>query len=373
MAIEKMETRSLKNMARTPYGAPKTKSVVVKETDASISKEANKLKSLTMGIVSTVQSRRLTAKENSEKTKDKKNEKAASASPDLTSVGGVDTGLALIKCPSFQYAMYARNTVEDAVRQQKPISDVDMPKVDNMWSIHTGSKRQLGQSAAFIELHNPSESKVKHVYEELLSLGNFDFLSNGGQMVLDPRIKKYSGGVLTLLQVIEGPFTSSMSVAMMNISNEAKQQGTYVLMFIVCDSGVDKLNLQALCDDYIDVTTCEPDIGFDLAFAINFDGLGEMSLVGIGKSMCQIKSSKGKLIRRYNPFISSDLKTRAMWVMRRSGMTLEEIGKNFGGLHKSNVSKRLKGLPNPKDYKIAENWIDDFLESIEGNDTESSA
>lgn len=324
-----------------------------------------------MSIVRKVPSRILSTKENPENTKEKKNERPASASHDLIRVDGIDTGLTVIKCTSLQHAMFSRNAFESAVRQQRPIADVDMPEVNNMCSIHTGSRRGLGQSAALVELHNPLESKVKHIYEELLSLGNFDFMSDAGQMVLGPKIKENAGGVLTLLQVIEGSFTSSMSVVMMNIRNEAKQQGAYVLLFMVCDSGVDKLNLQALCDEYIDVAACEPDIGFDLAFSIDFVGLGEMSIVGVGKSMCQIKSSKGKFIRRYNPFISSDLKTRAMWVMRRSGMTLEEIGKHFYGLHKSNVSKRLKGLPNPKDYKIAENWINDFLESIEDNDAES--
>lgn len=327
-----------------------------------------------MGIVRKVPSRRLSTKESPERTKEKNNARSASASTDLTRVDGIDTGLIVIKCPSLQYAIFSRNAFESAVCQQRPIADVGMPEVNNMCSIHAGSRRGLGQSAALIELQNLSESKVNHVYEELLSVSsNIDFLSDAGQMVLFPKIKENAGNVLTVLQVIEGPFTSSMSVVMMNIRNEAKQQGTYVLMFMVCDSGVDKLNLQALCDEYIEVVACEPDIGFDLAFSIDFVGLREMSIVGVGKSMCQIKSSKGKLIRRYNPFISSDLKTRAMWVMRRSNMKLEEIGKHFDGLHKSNVSKRLKGLPNPKNYKIAENWINDFLESIEGNDTESDA
>lgn len=327
-----------------------------------------------MSIVRKVPSRILSTKENPEKTKEKKNERPASASHDLTRVDGIGTGLTFIKCTSLQYAMFSRNAFESAVRQQRPIADVDMPEVENMCSIHTGSRRGVGQSAALIELHNPSKSKVNHVSEELISVSsNFDLLSDAGQVVLDPKIKGNAGGVVTLLQVIEGPFTSSMSVVMMNIRNEAKLHGTYVLIFMVCDSGVDKINLQALCDEYIEVAACEPDIGFDLAFSIDFVGLREMSIVGVGKSMCQIKSSKGQLIRRYNPFISSDLKTRAMWVMRRRGMKLGEIGKHFGGLHKSNVSKRLKGLPNPKDYKIAENWIEDFLESIEGNETDSDA
>jgi len=183
-----------------------------------------------------------------------------------------------------------------------------------------------------------------------------------GLCVLLPLIEETGCGVLTLTQEISGPITPSMSVALTNIGNAAKQAKTYVLLFLVCVGGMEKLNLQELCDEYIEVGLCEPDIGCQVAFSIEFVGLRDMHLLGVGKTMCQVKASEGRFLRLYRPFVASDCQTRAMWIMRREGKTLGEIGKLLG-IHKSNVLRRLKGLPKHPHYIVEEGWVKRYLES----------
>ena len=295
----------------------------------------------------------------------KTKKQATPAIPYLTSIAGIKPGLTTITTSSLQQALLAKNIFEQAVLKQEILSGVKMPDVKEMRSLHAGLPMQLTLAKAFIDLNKDFESKVDHVYDELPSRSNFDYLSDAGQLVLTPIIKKLGRGVLTITQVISGALTSSMSVSLINVNNEAKRAKTCVFMFIVCDTAFSKSSLQPLCDFCIEITACEPDVGYDLALAIEFVGLKEMGMVGIGKTMYQIKSSKGKLLLKHRPFIASDLETRAMWVMRQQKMTLDAIGKHFGGLHKSNVSKRLKGLPNPPGYKVDSSWLERYIEETE--------
>lgn len=301
-------------------------------------------------------------------TKGRKSGIPATSKPDLTCIEGIEAGLTIIAMSAQNLAIHVKNIFEKAVLKQKTISHVGMPVVEEMLSLHTGSARQMAQERAFIILNEQEGGNVKHEYEELPSRGNFDYLTDAGQLVLISKIDELGAGVLTLTYVISGSFTPLVLSALMNIGNAAKQAGTFVLMFVVCDPTFNKLSLQPLCDELIVVDVCEPDVDYDLAFSIEFVGLKEMGIVGVGKSMCQIKSSKGKLIHWSRTFIASDLETRAMWVMRQQEMTLDAIGKHFGGLHKSNVSKRLKGLPNPPSYKVNEDWVKQYLVATSNGD-----
>jgi len=305
-----------------------------------------------------------------EMSKKSKNEKPTATSPDLSCIGGIEPGLTIIALSSPRHAIHLKNIFAQAVLDQKPLSGVKMPVVAKMCSLHAGSPRQLKQAAAFNKLYERGESKVKHQIEEFTTRGNFDYLSEAGQLVLIPKIKDIGGGVLTMTQNISGPLTPSMSVALMNICSAANQARTYVLIFIVCDEGFNKLSLQSLCNEYIEVDQCEPDVDADIAFSIDFVGLRDMFLIGVGKTMCQIKSEKGGFQRKHRPFIAADLETRAMWVMRQNKMTLDAIGKRVG-LDKSNVLRRLKGLPNLPNYKVNEGWLKRYFDSTAGGDAES--
>lgn len=134
-------------------------------------------------------------------------------------------------------------------------------------------------------------------------------------------------------------------------------------MIVVCDPNLNKLSLQPLCDELIVIEECEPDVGYELAFSIDFVGFKEMGIVGVGKSICHIKSTHGQLIRKPRTFISGDHKTRAMWTLRANGKTFDEIGE-LVNLNASNVLRALKGLPKPKKFKNDDEWIKHYLNSI---------
>lgn len=296
------------------------------------------------------------------KTAPKKAKKIATANPALVGSSKFEPGLITVAMNDASLAAQVKNAFEQLWLRESNRLGVCMPAVDEMLSLHTGSPRKLEQAVALMEANKQYKSKVHHTYKEFPSRGDFNWLTDAGLCVLLPQIEETGCGVLTLTQEISGSITPSMAVALTNIGNAAKQAKAYVLLFLVCVDGMEKLNLQELCDEYIEVGQCEPDIGCHVAFSIEFVGLRDMHLIGVGKTMCQVKASGGRFLRLYRPFIAIDCQTRAMWIMRREGKTLGEIGKLLG-IHKSNVLRRLKGLPKHPHYKVEEGWIKRYLDS----------
>ena len=299
--------------------------------------------------------------------------KIATASPALAvfSKFEFEPGLIVVAMEEPSLAAQVSNAFEQLWLIGSKRLGVCMPAVEKMLSLHTGSQRKLKQAVALMEAKIQFDSKVRHTYKDFTSHGDFNWLTDAGLCVLLPHIEETGCGVLTLTQGISGSITPSMSVALTNIGNAAKQAKTYVLLFLVCIDGMEKLDLHELCDEYIKVGLCEPDIGCQVAFSVEFVGLRDMHLLGVGKTMCQVKTSERRYLRRYRPFIASDCQTRAMWIMRREGKTLEEIGKLLG-IHKSNVLRRLKGLPKHPRYKVEEGWTKRYLDATSASHRDAS-
>ncbi len=276
-------------------------------------------------------------------------------------ISPIPLGLTIVSIREASLTPHVRNTFEQLALTGSTKLGIPMSKVKEVLSLYSGNVRQLEQAMALKNANVPPKKPVKHNFRACGSREGFDWFSDEGFCVLEPIIKE-ADGWLTLEQCSVGPVTVSIADGLFRIRNAAQQAGVWVMVFLVCQEGYEKSRLHEFCDEYIEVSPCEPDIGGETAFSIDCVGLRNLNPLGIGITMCSVKLSEGQFRRRYTPYISSNLETRVMWILRGQGKTLEEIG-SLLQKNRSSVLRRLQGLPTPKPVNMADRWLERYLDS----------
>ena len=266
-------------------------------------------------------------------------------------------GLTIVSVPDESHLPHVMFSFIALARKKGSELGIPMPEAESVTSVHSGSPRDLEAVERFATANPDNNSWAPHVLKIFAAPHKLDLTSPEGQQLLQPIIEGSKGSVVILELVIHGPITPAVSQGLIRIGNEAKKAGVYVTLIVACSGKLQSSQLSYLCDEYIEVTQCEADVGFDMAFAIDCVGIRDLNSRGIGKTMCSETIINGEFKRRYAPFVSANHETRIIWYLRGQGNTLEEIG-NLLKINKSTVSRRLRGLPAPRSVDRAQNWLD---------------
>jgi hypothetical protein len=170
--------------------------------------------------------------------------------------------------------------------------------------------------------------------------------------------------LITLEQRIDYPINSTISHFIHSVNNDAKQKNAWVMAFTNCPETYEKSELHNMCDDYFEVSLCEPDPNVDMAFCINCVGIRDMGILSNGKSMCSIAKADGKLKFDFQPFISDSLKTRVMWLLRGQKMSFADIGRKLR-VSASTVLRQLAGSSKPYNTNPDKAWLGRCYEILE--------
>lgn len=284
----------------------------------------------------------------------------------------IPQGLTIVNFRDASIAAEGRNTLTHAARVGSKKIGPPMPLTQKVTSLYPGNARCIEQAKFSDAANRQVAGAVPHEIRAVGSRDAFDWCSDEGIASLQPIIEATNSGWVMFEQKVTWPFNPEFLVGLTRISNVAKQAGVWVMMFMVCPDGYEKTTLDQLCDEYIEVTECEPNPDGQVAFVFDFVNIRNLRLYGLGKTMCSVKLTDGVLRRHYEPFVSHELLTRAIWSLRGQQKTVEEIAK-LVGLNKSNVSRRLAGLPPPRNVNTHVDWLEDYLESIQGNHHASAA
>ena len=65
--------------------------------------------------------------------------------------------------------------------------------------------------------------------------------------------------------------------------------------YIACSQEPKKSLLGEVCDEFIEIDPCEPEVGAVMAFSVDCAGIHDLNCLGIGKTMCSIQFSDGVL------------------------------------------------------------------------------
>jgi hypothetical protein len=285
----------------------------------------------------------------------------ASTNPLLDGISGIPTGLTIYHVANQALVPHVRSVVGSLASEKSSVLGIPMPQ--NLQAVHSlvsGSPRQIEQSKLFAAASSHAAGgvicvKVCHAQKRL------EWASNEGLQVLSRYIEEAKDCVLIIEQVIVGPITPEISHVLIRIGNAAKEAGAWVMFLIVCTKEQQNSQLSGVCDEFVEVALCEPEVGAYTAFSFDCIGISELNSLGIGKTMCSVMRSDGGFQYRYDPFVSEKLDTRIMWTMRAQGIKLDEIGIPFK-LTKSTVLRRLQDLPKPRQLDLPKDWLSDNLE-----------
>lgn len=284
-------------------------------------------------------------------------EKNASAfNPLIAGIGPFQPGLIIVSVPSSQLLAPARNAFTCLVLEKSSVLGIPVQDHESVFSVYSGNPRQLEQAQLFAAANPLSTTSVPHASKTCCAQDKLDWTSNEGLHLLLPTIEGATGWVICE-QPSRGQITPAMSQGIIQIGNAAKTAGVWVVLILVCPGELQKSQLSHVCDEYIEVAQCEPDIGIDMAFSIDCVGIRDMNSHGIGKVMCSVKLADGVFHRRYDPYISACFETRIMWILRGQGKTLEEIG-SILKKDKSTILRRLQGLPVPRRVEMGPDWLE---------------
>lgn len=281
--------------------------------------------------------------------------------PLLANISAIPPGLIIAAVREASILPHARNAITRLALIKSKALGIPMPNVGTILSLYSGDSRRIEQAKALLGTRSSTSKQVEHEYEVCGSRVGFDWCGDEGLCVLLPHIEKAKGWVI-LEQEIAIPLTATVAEGMSRIRHAAQLAGARVMLFLVCPEGYEKSRLNLFCNEYLEVAPCDANTEFEIAFSIDCVGIREMNALGFGKTMCTIEVDEDGFHYRYEPFISGDLETRAMWVLRSRGKALEEIGRTLKK-NKSSVLRRLRGLPTPGRLSIRTDWLEEYLES----------
>lgn len=246
-----------------------------------------------------------------------------------------------IKAPeSLPYIRYAltRQTLTADNKLGPP-----MPAVAKVLSLHAGTTRSIDQAKMLEQAFAPSSTtSAEHEYRTVGSNIGFDWTCDEGLCTLMPIIESTRGWTI-LEQRAAGQVATTMAEGLIRIDNAAQKAKTRVMLLVI---GVVGQGMERLCQEYLEVSACEPNPGAELAFVVDCVGLNDVNILGVGKTMCTIRQSKSGLKMSGSAFVSESLTVRYMAQMRANGQTFEAIGREVG-LDRSNVYRGLQGTRLP--------------------------
>lgn len=275
------------------------------------------------------------------------------------------TGLVIASVDDKCCMSQVRMTLTDMTLKKNMGLGIPMPDVESVCSVFSGRPRQLELAKLTTAASISEVSNVVHDVVVFHAPDKMVWTSNEGGGVLPSLINNTKGWVI-LEQVVEGALTADLVQGVLHLRSMAQQAGVRVLLLVGGLVQPSSSLLSQICEEYLEINSCEPDIEVDSSFSIACDGVRELHSRGIGKVMCNITFSEGAIHRHFESFISNDLATRLMWSLRGQGKTLEEIG-SLLKVNKSSVLRRLKGLPPTRFIAGREEWIArhlDFFQEV---------
>ena len=286
------------------------------------------------------------------------NEKSTVVNSVSAEVSPIQPGLTIASVPDESHLLHLMFSFITLAMKRSRELGIPMPETESVTSVHSGNPRDLDAVERFATANPNNKNWAPHLIKTFAAHHKLDWTSPEGQQLWRPIVEGANGSVVFLDLVIHGPITPAVSQGLIQIGNEAKKAGAYVMLIVACSGKQQKSQLSYLCDEYIEVNQCEADAGVDIAFSIDCVGIRDLNSLGIGKTMVDIKTNaNGIFRRRYAPFISANHETRIMWYLRGQQNTLEEIGSRLK-INRSTVLRRLQGLPAPRSVDWDPNWLD---------------
>ena len=165
-------------------------------------------------------------------------------------------------------------------------------------------------------------------------------------------------GTLILGQDCPGAVSAEMALGLRQIDDEARHNGVVVALAVAFHDKRNKSDrLHECCSEYVNVVTCEPDVGQNYAFTFDCHGHRQLGRLAPPKMMYSVKLDQDRISFSVEPLISPLLEERIIWMMRAQGKTLEEIGLTLRK-NKTTILRRLESVYGPDMRDVDDAWLE---------------
>ena len=273
----------------------------------------------------------------------------------------VPAGLVLVTPDDPDLGSFVTHALIGHLLGQKFISNIPIQSgCTKVTSVYNGSSKGFEAYKLFTD---PAEIPQGVEYEAIHCSEDFDFswVTTEGLQAAKARIDKCRGGTLILAQECVGVVSAEMALGFRQLDSESKQKGVVVVLVLVCfDDRYKKARLPKYCSEHVNVETCEPDIGQNHAFAFDCYGYRQLGHLGLPKMMCNVEFDQDKVAYSFEPFISTQLEVRVIWMLRAQGKTLEEIGLKLRK-NKTTILRRLQSVKGLDMRNVDRDWLETKL------------
>lgn len=271
-------------------------------------------------------------------------------------------GLTIVVVPD-TYLRLVRDAFEARYVSRDSVAGIPLPKADFLTALHSGGVNAINQLEALAEMEEVPDAEIERAFQVHGSRPNYNFCCDEGLDSLLPIVESSENGFVTFAQSCESLSSEQLMAAIHEISTTARSASAYVVMFLAWTDPAKMPNVGDYCDEYFQVTACEPDPGAHRAFSISSKRLSNMEVFGYGKVICNLFWSKAGYKHVFAPFTACSLLDRFIWRMRASGESLTKIG-DFLGMHKSSIKRRLDAMRPVQPETFSKTEFDKYLEAL---------
>jgi hypothetical protein len=288
--------------------------------------------------------------------------------PSLVEAPELEHGVMLVACSSKWVAQDACDALIEQAVNGGSGTGMKFPNIAKVRVFAPGSARSQKALAARLRLAKPVPDNVTLDVVGCGTQSSFDFLSNEGRGSVLPHIHRddtvQSPHVNVFLQGVAHDRDVQLAEAIGQYRVAAQKSNGYVVIVMHCASAFEKRGLEDVSDDYCVVDECEPDPGCESALTFSYPDLDHLHRYGLGRMMCGLRFTDGRIHYDYTSYIADDVKNRLIWLLRAGGKSLQEIG-DVVNLDKANVMRRLRDMPVVVPQQVDSERVKVLLEHVE--------
>ena len=274
--------------------------------------------------------------------------------PSLTAeVSAISPGVTLVVGPFGALRLYVEHVLLLALATASAELPVPMPSCDLITSIHSGTRRQLEMikcSHAWTGIAAYANNAFTFEYLQASTALNLTSLEMVSWFARKRKSALEKACFVLVLQ--DGVLPHDEGLLQLRRLGEANH--TYFI--VICPGMTLHAKYQAIANELLVVSPGEPDPGYEEAFTIACPELFSAFQPSLGKVVCNTRLSDAGLETEITPYVSDDLKTRLMAILKLNEWSMQRIGDLFE-MDKSNVSRKLRNVVTT----IPDGWDDDMF------------
>lgn len=236
---------------------------------------------------------------------------------------------------------------------------VPIPAMESIYSLHHGSERYIENlknlHRTFIakEPENPSLE-----FNYLNTTKNFDWTCEEAIKLIEHNVNKNRYKCIFIGQ---DPSVATRIDGLLKLKNLAMNESVH-LVFIHPRKDSDSL-YKDISNEFISINECEPNPKFFKGFSIDFGDTVDFTNPLVAKQLCSSRICNDVMQNEITPYISDSLITRFILALKKTNMSLDEIGKKIG-MNKSSVSRKLSKLQERVQIEFTPDFIHDAADAL---------